>query len=247
MLVNLRQSASAIASNLLTKVSLVRRFGSSRNETMISLQGSTEDLQLTKVRELDFDSPKRSRNNRKYKEVREREYLYEHEVEAMLKAAKTIGRHGHRDTTLILLTYRHGLRVTELVNLRLQQVNLKTGHIHINRLKGSRPSVHPLIGVSLGSLRQLQRDYPASPFLFVSERGGPMTADAARKVISSEPGNLQEYPFPLRHGCGYYLAMKRHDTRAIQDYLGHVISITQSSIRRYLPADLKDSGLISGT
>jgi site-specific recombinase XerD len=74
--------------------------------------GSTGDPQLTKVRELDLDSPSRSRNNRKYKEVREREYLYEHEVEAMLKTAKTIGRHGHRDTELILLAYRHGLRVT---------------------------------------------------------------------------------------------------------------------------------------
>ncbi len=69
---------------------------------------STEDLQLTKVRELDFDSPKRSRNNRKYKEIREREYLYEHEVEAMLKAAKTIGRHGHRKATLILLAIDMG-------------------------------------------------------------------------------------------------------------------------------------------
>ena len=65
-------------------------------------QGSPGDPQLTKVRELDFDSPNRSRNNRKYKEVRSCEYLYEHEVEGMLKAAKTVGRHGHRDTTLII-------------------------------------------------------------------------------------------------------------------------------------------------
>jgi site-specific recombinase XerD len=86
--------------------------GNHRNETMSNSPGSTEDPQLTLVRELDFDSPNRSRNNRKYKEVRSREYLYEHEVEAMLKAAKTIGRHSHRDTTLILLAYRHGLRVT---------------------------------------------------------------------------------------------------------------------------------------
>ena len=209
---------------------------------MSNSQGSPEDLQLTKVRELGFDSPKRSRNNRKYKEVREREYLYEHEVEAMLKAAKTIGRHGYRDTTLILLAYRHGLRVTELVNLRWQQVNLKTGHIHINRLKGSRSSVHPLSGVELRSLRQLQRDYPDSPFLFVSERGGPMTADSARKVIV-RAGELAGLPFPvhphqLRHGCGYYLAMKGHDTRAIQDYLGHVnihhtVKYTALSSRRF--------------
>jgi site-specific recombinase XerD len=86
--------------------------GKNRNEIMSSSAGSPEGPQLTKVRELDFDSPNRSRNNRKYKEVREREYLYEHEVEAMLKAAKTVGRHGHRDATLILLAYRHGLRVT---------------------------------------------------------------------------------------------------------------------------------------
>ncbi len=94
------------------KVSKVRRLGNDRNETMSSSPRSPGDAQLTKVRELDFDSPNRSRNNRKYKEVREREYLYEHEVEAMLKATKTIRRHGHRDTTLILLAYRYGLRVT---------------------------------------------------------------------------------------------------------------------------------------
>lgn len=153
--------------NILTLVLKVRMFRSSRNETMSSSAGSPEDPQLTLVRELNFDLPNRLRNNRKYKEVRSREYNYEHEVEAMLKAAKTIGRHGHRDTTLIWLAYRHGLRVTELVNLRWQQVNLKTGHIHINRLKGSRPSVHPLSGVELRSLRQLLIDYPDSPFLFV--------------------------------------------------------------------------------
>ncbi len=100
--------------NCLTKVSKVRMLGSDPNETMSNSSRSTESPQLTKVRELDFDSPSRSRNNRKYKEVREREYLYEHEVEAMLKAAKTVGRHGHRDVTLILLAYRHGLRVTSV-------------------------------------------------------------------------------------------------------------------------------------
>ncbi len=184
----------------------------------------SEDAQLPKVRENVLES-RRSPNSRKYKEVREREYLFEHEVEAMLKAAKIVGRHGHRDYTLILLAYRHGLRITELVNLRWQQIDLKTGHIHVNRLKGSRSSVHPLAGVELRSLRQLRRDYPDSPFLFISQQGGPLTADGARKVIR-RAGELAGLPFPvhphqLRHSCGYYLAMKGHDTRAIQDYLGH--------------------------
>ena len=157
-------------------------------------------------------------------DVRDREYLFEDEVEAMIKAARK-GRWGHRDSTLILVGYRHGLRISELVNLRWQQINFKTGHIHVRRLKGSRPSVHPLAGEEMRSLRQLQRDFPNSPYLFVSERGGPMTADAARKMIrkAGEGAGLQfpVHPHMLRHGCGYYLAAKGIDTRAIQDYLGH--------------------------
>jgi type 1 fimbriae regulatory protein FimB/type 1 fimbriae regulatory protein FimE len=179
-------------------------------------------------------------NNKKYSETRDREYLLEAEVTAMMKAAKK-GRWGHRDSTLILMGYRHGLRISELVNLRWQQVDFKTGHLHVKRIKGSRPSVHPIAGDELRSLRELLRqqqkkkkqtkksdrsDIPSeSPFLFLSERGGPMTADAARKLIrkAGETAGLQfpVHPHMLRHGCGYYLAAKGIDTRAIQDYLGH--------------------------
>jgi type 1 fimbriae regulatory protein FimB len=179
---------------------------------------------LLKARESDSQPPKSSPNRRTYLEVRDREYLFEDEVEAMVKAARK-GRWGHRDATLILMGYRHGLRISELVNLRWQQINLKTAHIHVRRLKGSRTSVHPLSGEEMRALRQLQRDYPDSPYLFVSERGGPMTPDAARKMIrkSGEVAELQfpVHPHMLRHGCGYYLAAKGIDTRAIQDYLGH--------------------------
>jgi len=79
-----------------------------------------------------------SNKNQKYSELRDREYLLESEVEAMVKAAKS-GRWGHRDSVLILMGYRHGLRISELVNLRWQQVDFKTGHLHVRRLKGSRP------------------------------------------------------------------------------------------------------------
>lgn len=180
--------------------------------------------QLLKTRELVIPPEPTSPNRRKYLDVRDREYLFEDEVEAMIKAARK-GRWGHRDSTLILVGYRHGLRISELVNLRWQQINFKTGHIHVRRLKGSRPSVHPLAGEEMRSLRQLQRDFPNSPYLFVSERGGPMTADAARKMIrkAGDGAGLQfpVHPHMLRHGCGYYLAAKGIDTRAIQDYLGH--------------------------
>jgi type 1 fimbriae regulatory protein FimB/type 1 fimbriae regulatory protein FimE len=191
---------------------------------MSNSQGSIEDPQLTKVGMLDSRSP----NQRKYSEVREREYLFEHEVEALIEAAKSKprGRHPHRDATLILVAYRHGLRIWELVNLRWSQVNFSSARLHVNRIKGSRASTHPISGRELRALRKLLRDYPDSSFLFVSERGGPLSTAAARNVII-QAGQLAGLPFPihphqLRHSCGYYLAMKGEDTRAIQDYLGHV-------------------------
>jgi integrase len=87
-------------------------------------------------------------------EVRDREYLFEEEVKAMIQVAFK-GRWGHRDSTLILMGYRHGLRISELVNLRWQQINFNTGHIHVRRVKGSRPSVHPLSAEEMRALRQL--------------------------------------------------------------------------------------------
>lgn len=158
-------------------------------------------------------------------QVRTREHLLPQEVEAMLKAARNAGRHGHRDATLILIAYRHGLRVSELVALRWDQVDFNGGTIYINRLKQGVSSIHPLRGPELRSLRQLQRDYPESPYLFVSERGAAMAADTARGIIE-RAGQRAGIPFPvhphmLRHACGFYLASKGHDTRAIQAYLGH--------------------------
>jgi type 1 fimbriae regulatory protein FimB/type 1 fimbriae regulatory protein FimE len=142
-----------------------------------------------------------------------------------MDAARGVGRHGHRDATLILLAYRHGLRVSELVSLRWDQIDLKAGTLHVNRLKNGSPSVHPLRGPEIRALRRLQRDYATTPYVFVTERGGPMM-DRNVRLIVSRAGELAELPFPvhphmLRHACGYKLANDGHDTRAIQQYLGH--------------------------
>ena len=158
-------------------------------------------------------------------EKRTREHLLPHEVEAMIKAAKAVGRHGNRDSTLILLAYRHGLRVSELVALRWEQIDFGSGTIYINRLKHGVSSTHPLRGPELRALRQVLREYPNSPYLFVSERGAAMASATARGIIE-RAGVLAGLPFPvhphmLRHACGFYLASKGHDTRAIQAYLGH--------------------------
>jgi type 1 fimbriae regulatory protein FimB/type 1 fimbriae regulatory protein FimE len=157
--------------------------------------------------------------------VRSREYLTSNEIEALMAAAKKSGRHGQRDATVILIAYRHGLRVSELVALRWDQIDLKQGTLHVNRLKNGSESVHPLRGPELRALRRAQRDYPSSPYVFLTERKGPLTASSVRKIVA-RAGRIAGIPFPvhphmLRHACGYKLANDGHDTRAIQQYLGH--------------------------
>jgi type 1 fimbriae regulatory protein FimE len=164
--------------------------------------------------------PKRLRNT----ERRSREHLTPDEVERVVKAAAHIGRHGHRDAALVRLMYRHGFRVSEIVALRWDQIDLKPGLLHVNRLKNGVPSTHPLRGPELRALRQLQREYSAS-YVFSTERGGPMTTATVRKMVA-RAGELAGLPFPIhphmfRHACGYKLANDGHDTRALQHYLGH--------------------------
>jgi type 1 fimbriae regulatory protein FimE len=179
---------------------------------------------------------------RKNADYRSREYLTEQEVGQLMEAAAKVGRHGHRDSTLIMLSYRHGLRVTELVNMRWDQVDLKTGLMHVNRLKHGNPSVHPLGGPELRALRRLQRDYSTLPYVFNSERNAPLSPDAFRKIIgrAGEEAKLpfSVHPHMLRHACGYKLAQAGQDTRAIQHYLGHkniqhTVRYTQLSSERF--------------
>ena len=159
------------------------------------------------------------------KDLRSREYLTSDEVDQLMTAARSIGRHGHRDATLILTAFRHGLRVSELIALRWDMVDLKQGLMHVNRLKNGVASTHPIRGPELRSLRRLKRNYPDTPYLFVTERKGPLTASAVRKVIT-RAGEIAKlgmpiHPHMLRHSTGFKLANDGHDTRAIQLYLGH--------------------------
>jgi len=181
------------------------------------------------------DSPgnilRKVRGRPKNTDLRSREYLSLDEVEALMKAASSIGRHPHRDRTLILTMFRHGLRVSEAVDLKWDQVDFKAGSIHVNRLKNGKPATHYLEGDELRALRRLRREYAKNPFIFVSERGGPLTRSTVNKLVA-RAGQKAGIEFPvhphmLRHACGYYLANKGIDTRTIQDYLGHV-SITHT-------------------
>jgi type 1 fimbriae regulatory protein FimB/type 1 fimbriae regulatory protein FimE len=162
---------------------------------------------------------------RKNTEVRSREYLTPDEVERLMDAAGKIGRHRHRDRTLVLIAYRHALRVSELVALRWDQVDLKQGLLHVNRAKNGSSSTHPLRGPEIRALRRLQRDYPETPYVFVTERKSPLTTSSVRKIIAragQKAGiGFPVHPHMLRHACGFKLANDGQDTRAIQHYLGH--------------------------
>jgi type 1 fimbriae regulatory protein FimB/type 1 fimbriae regulatory protein FimE len=156
---------------------------------------------------------------------RSREYLTEQEVEALMRAARQRGRWGQRDAAMILIAFRHGLRVRELVELRWADVDLDNRHLHVRRRKNGKPAVHPLTGQVLRELRKLQREADGLPFVFVSERDGPLSTSAVRYMLR-EAGAEAALPFPvhphmLRHACGFKLANDGRDTRVIQDYLGH--------------------------
>jgi hypothetical protein len=91
----------------------------------------------------------------------------------------------HRDATLILIAYRHGLRATEICDLEWSQVEFgRSASLHVRRLKNGKPSVHPLRGDELRALRELRRQFHDSGYVFATERGGPFTADAVNRHIA---------------------------------------------------------------
>lgn len=158
-------------------------------------------------------------------ELRTREYLTETEVERLTETAKR-NRHGHRDATMILVAYRHGLRASELVDLRWEQVDFNAATLHVRRVKRGTPSTHPIMGDELRALRRLHREQePKSPFVFTSERGAPFTTAGFARMIerAGEAAGLgfKAHPHMLRHACGFTLANRGHDTRSLQAYLGH--------------------------
>jgi integrase len=157
--------------------------------------------------------------------LRSREYLTDAEVARLTHAAKA-NRWGHRDATMILVAYRHGFRAAELVDLRWHQIDFDTATLHVRRVKKGSPSTHPIRGDELRSLRRLQREQePKSAFVFTSERGAPFTTAGFARLVEragvAAALGFKAHPHMLRHACGFALANKGSDTRALQAYLGH--------------------------
>jgi type 1 fimbriae regulatory protein FimB len=158
-----------------------------------------------------------------------KDYLTESEIAQFLAASK-LGRHGVRDYCMMLLAYRHGLRVSELIDIRIADIDMVTARLFVRRLKGSLSTSQQIEGYELRAIRAwlreraLDNNAACSPFLFVSERG-PMTRQAFNYLVGETARRAKlhfgVHPHMLRHSSGFYLANKGLDTRLIQDYLGH--------------------------
>ena len=163
-------------------------------------------------------------SNGKKPKVNDRRYLRPDEAHRLIEAAGQRGRYPFRDTVLVRLVYRHGLRAKEAVAMRWSQIGLEAGVIHVARLKGSNDSTHTLDRDELRDLRKL-RQQVTGLYGFETERGGPLSVDALQYIVR-EAGKLagldvEAHPHMLRHAAGYMLANAGTDTRLIQAFLGH--------------------------
>jgi type 1 fimbriae regulatory protein FimB/type 1 fimbriae regulatory protein FimE len=179
---------------------------------------------VIQLRASQSEKPTVSAGREKNEAYRTREYLTEAEIEKLL-AATGKSRNPTRDRLLILLAFRHALRVSELVDIKVEQIDLKAATLHVKRAKNGMPGIHGLQGDELRLIRKLTKDNPNSTFLFLSERKAPLSIDGVQKLVE-RLGVAAGFAFPihahmLRHSAGYALAGRGVDTRTLQAFMGH--------------------------
>jgi len=158
----------------------------------------------------------------------DRKHLTGREVERLIEATRG-SRNEARDRCLLLLMFRHGLRVSEACGLKLDQVDTESRVLHVSRLKGGLSTTQPLRGDELRAVKawliQRARMKPTGKAFFVSEQRKPLHRStvnlALQKYSAAASLPLLAHPHMLRHACGFALADQGADTRLIQDYLGH--------------------------
>jgi type 1 fimbriae regulatory protein FimB len=163
---------------------------------------------------------------------RKREYLTQEEISKLLAASKTASRNPEHDYCILLLMFRHGLRVSELCSLKLSDIDLESKTFHVRRLKGCEHGSHFFYDGESAAIKswlakRQKMNAPATlEELFISERRRPLsrvTIFVMVRQIAMCAGlsHLELHPHMLRHSCGYVLVNKGVDVRFIQDFLGH--------------------------
>ncbi|WP_368906325.1 tyrosine-type DNA invertase [Serratia marcescens] len=178
--------------------------------------------------------------------MKKRKFLSQIEIEQLISAVHE-GKNSIRDRCLLLMCFIHGLRVSELRALRLQDIDLTSNRIHISRLKNGFSVQHPIQPRERHALLNwlAQRtNYPdaTTPWLFLSRHGGQLSRQQLYRLMrmyGEMAGiSVQVHPHMLRHSCGYALADNGVDTRLIQDYLGHkniqnTVIYTATNVERF--------------
>lgn len=176
-----------------------------------------------------------------------RKYITRGEWETFFRAINGT-RNEIRDKALLQMTYIHGLRVSELLDLRLGDLDMTEKIVFIRRLKNGLSTSHPLQPETIELLQrwiQVRKTYAKGnqeDYLFLSTHGKKMSRQWVYKLCarySQRAGlKVKVHPHMLRHACGYALANQGLDTRVIQDYLGHrnihhTVLYTASNPRRF--------------
>lgn len=152
------------------------------------------------------------------------------EYQLLYRAAEKSGRNAYRNALMIYMTYRHGLRVSEVCDMTWSQIDFNSRSIRVERLKKSRDTVQPLDRKELVGLGKLKTKAIKSnfqnPFIFLSHHQTPMHRqtffELFKDLVKKAGLRTTLSPHSLRHGCGFRLTNEGRTTRDIQDYLGHV-------------------------
>ncbi len=159
-------------------------------------------------------------------EFRKREYLTTDEMNRLFKAVRK-NRYAARDYCLLLLMARHGLRVSEAITLKVEQIDFANSSLYVKRLKGSKSSTHPLAGVEMRAIRTLLKRMPSTTWLFLSNRAAPMTRGNVQAIFAKAGKDaglpFRVHPHQARHYTGWALCNRPNpvDIRTLQNWMGH--------------------------